>query len=232
MVRVIAFDGDDTLWHSEVGFVEVQEAFRAMCAPYLGPDEVDDELYKTEAANMAAFGYGVKAFTLSMVEAAVRISGGAIPASQIAEIVEAGKTLLNRPVELCDGAAEAVAELSASHRLMLLTKGDLLHQERKIAASALADHFDRVEIVSEKDAKTYRRVMREEGVGSGELLMVGNSLRSDVLPALEAGAHAVHVPSQHTWIHEQVPGGGRDDIVVLDSLKALPSHVWALAGAQ
>ena len=228
MVEVIAFDGDDTLWHSEAGFVEVQEAFRELCAPYIDPADIDDELYRTEAANMAAFGYGVKAFTLSMVETAVRVSDGAIPASGIAAIVEAGKDLLNRPVELCDGAAEAVDELAVNHRLLLLTKGDLLHQERKIADSKLADHFDRVHIVSEKDAGTYQRVMQEEELGSGQLLMVGNSLRSDVLPALEAGAHAVHVPYEYTWVHEQVSPNGREDIVVLDSLKALPEHVREL----
>lgn len=231
MVEVIAFDGDDTLWHSEAGFVEVQEAFHQLCAPYIDPADragIDAELYRTEAANMATFGYGVKAFTLSMVETAVRVSDGAIPASKIAAIVEAGKDLLNRPVELCDGAAEAVDELAADHRLLLLTKGDLLHQERKIADSKLADHFDRVQIVSEKDAGTYRRVMQEEELGSGQLLMVGNSLRSDILPALEAGAHAVHVPYQYTWVHEQVSTNGREDIVVLDSLKALPEHVQEL----
>lgn len=232
MVAVIAFDGDDTLWHSEAGFVEVQEAFRELCAPYLDADAVDAELYRTEAANMAAFGYGVKAFTLSMVETAVRISSGAIPASAIAEIVESGKALLNRPVELCEGAAESVEKLSPDHRLLLLTKGDLLHQERKVAGSALAQHFDRIEIVSEKSAETYERIMREEGVSSHGFLMVGNSLRSDVLPALDAGAHAVHVPYQFTWVHEQASAEGRDDIVVLDSLRQLPRHVRELAGAR
>ena len=230
MVAVVAFDGDDTLWHSEAGFAEAQEQLRQVCAPYRDPDEIDAELYRTEAANMASFGYGVKAFTLSMVETAVRVSDGQIPAGRLAEIVEAGKALLDRPVELCAGAAEAVEELAGSHRLLLLTKGDLLHQERKIAASGLSDHFDRVEIVSEKDVDTYTRLMREERVRGGDLLMVGNSLRSDVLPALEAGARAVHVPYPLTWIHEQVAADGRDDVVVLDSLEALPGHVRELVG--
>lgn len=205
MVAVIAFDGDDTLWHSETRFAEAQQHFRGILAPYADPARADDALYAIEAANMALFGYGAKAFTLSMVETAIELSDGRVPAEEIARLLEVGKRLLDHPVELLDGASDALEQLSASHRVLLITKGDLLHQERKLAASGLAKHFDRVAIVSEKDPPTYADIIAQERVPPEEFVMVGNSVRSDVLPVLAVGGRAVHVPHEITWAHEQVP---------------------------
>lgn len=234
MVRVIAFDADDTLWHSQRGFDRVEEEFQRLLANYASPEEVHRELYAVESANMAAFGYGVKAFTLSLVETAIKISGGRLGAGGIERILTAGKALLTEPVELLDGAVEAVEAVADAHRLVLVTKGDLLHQERKLAESGLAEHFHRVDILTEKDAAAYARVLGEEGVAPEEFLMVGNSLRSDVLPVVEVGGWAIHVPYETTWIHERV---GEDDARLahalrIGSLRELPPLVDKLARDQ
>lgn len=229
MVHWIALDGDDTLWHSQDGFEEVEALFREVMSPYVDPETARTELYATEAGNMAALGYGAKAFTLSMVQAAVRLSGGEVAAAELDRLVDAGKGLLTRPTRLVDGAAETVDALAARHRLLLITKGDLVHQERKVAESGLGERFDRVVVVSEKDAATYRRVLLQEGAEPEHFLMAGNSLRSDVLPVLEIGGWAVHVPYPWTWLHEQVPGGAPPGVPVLDSLAELPEVVAELA---
>lgn len=232
MVRVVAFDADDTLWHSQRGFDRVEREFRRLLAPYAARDELHRKLYETEMANLGAFGYGVKAFTLSLVETALAVSGGAVPATVIECLLDEGKRLLQEPVELLDGAAEAVEGVAAGHRLLLITKGDLLHQERKLAESGLSGLFDRVDIVSEKDATTYDRVITEEDVEPVDFLMVGNSLRSDVLPVLEVGGWAVHVPYPSTWAHEEPPHdhGAHARAFAIDSLAELPRVVDKIAG--
>lgn len=227
MVRVIAFDADDTLWHSQRGFDAVEAEFARLMAPFADRDDVHRVLYEVESANMPAFGYGVKAFTLSLIETALSLSDGTIAAPDLQRILEAGKALLQEPVELMPGAKEAVSGVAETHRLLLVTKGDLLHQERKLHESGLADYFDRVDILSEKDAATYERLLHEERVAAKDFLMVGNSLRSDVLPVIHVGAWAVHVPYATTWIHEQVDPSepALAHAVTIGSLAELPRVV-------
>jgi putative hydrolase of the HAD superfamily len=204
MFDVIALDADDTLWHNEPLFQATKERFQALLAPYHGGEWVDQRLYATESRNLRRFGYGIKGFVLSMVETAIDLTEGRITGGEIQQILGWGHEMLAAPVELLEGVRETVEALAARHRLVLLTKGDLFDQEGKLARSGLGDRFAAVEIVSEKDARTYAAVMVRHRVPPARFLMVGNSLRSDVLPVLEAGGAAVHVPYAITWTHETV----------------------------
>jgi putative hydrolase of the HAD superfamily len=202
---LIAFDADDTLWHSEGVFVVSQEMFRALLEPYLDNGvDVDASLAATERRNLEHFGYGVKGFTLSMIETAIEVTDGRVTAREIGELVQRGKEMMAHPVELLPGVADTLALLSPRYHLALISKGDLLHQEQKLARSGLAELFDDVEIVSEKDETAYRRVLRRFGVEPSRFLMVGNSVRSDILPVLAIGGHAVHIPHEYLWAHEHV----------------------------
>ena len=201
-IEVVAFDGDDTLWHSESHFVDAHARFVALVAPYVDgdPNVIDERVVNTERANLAIYGYGAKAFTLSLIESAIDLTGGRVTSSEISAILDLGKRLLDQPVELLDGVDDVVARLADDgYRLIVVTKGDLFHQESKVAGSGLADRFARVEIVSEKDVATYRRVMSEAGVAPENFLMIGNSVRSDILPVVELGGHAAHLPYVYTW---------------------------------
>jgi putative hydrolase of the HAD superfamily len=207
-IEVVAFDGDDTLWHSESHFVDAHARFVALVAPYVDgdPTVIDERVVATERANLAIYGYGAKAFTLSLIESAIDLTGGRVTSGEIGAILDLGKRLLDRPVELLEGVDEVVARLDEDgYRLIVVTKGDLFHQESKVAGSGLADRFARVEIVSEKDMATYRRVMSEAGVAPENFLMIGNSVRSDILPVVELGGHAAHLPYVYTWELEHVP---------------------------
>lgn len=236
-IEVVAFDGDDTLWHSESHFVDAHERYCELLAPYVEGDRgrLDRLVVATESANLALYGYGVKAFTLSLIETAISVTEGRVTSKEITSILDLGKGLLNHPVDLLDGVAETVDELAATgRRLIVVTKGDLFHQESKLAGSGLADRFDDVEIVSEKDVATYRRIITETGVAPDRFLMIGNSVRSDVLPIVELGAHAVHLPYRYTWAHEEVPGvtatnGGYHEI---GSIRELPPLVEALSNGS
>src|SRR3712207_5703803 len=208
--RVIAFDGDDTLWHNETLFSMTQDRFRALLTRHmdLPSHEIDARLIATERRNLTVYGYGIKGFVLSMVETAIQITEGRIPAKDIQAILDFGRAMLEHPVELIEGAEEVLHSLRArDHELWLVTKGDLFDQESKIARSGLSSLFDRIEIVSEKDEAMYRRLLERRGVGPEEFAMVGNSLRSDVLPVIAVGSHAVHVPYAITWAHEAVEIG-------------------------
>jgi putative hydrolase of the HAD superfamily len=227
-VAVIGLDGDDTLWHSEQLFVDTQARFRELLAPHtdLDPAGLDARLVEVQRRNMTSFGYGVKAFTLSLVETAIEATDGAVPASAIQAILDLGKVLLDHPVQLLDGVLAAVDVLSDHYRLMLVTKGDLLHQESKVARSGLAELLWAVEIVSEKDPGTYRRVLERNAVDPASFVMVGNSVRSDVLPVLEVGGRAVHVPYHVTWVLEHAePDPDRHDFPVLASIGDLPDCI-------
>jgi putative hydrolase of the HAD superfamily len=203
VIDVVAFDGDDTLWHNESVFSIVHEGFRDLLARYGDPAVVDERLYATEMANLRLFGYGVKAFTLSMIETAIDLSAGRVDAGDIARIIDAGKDMLAHPVDVLEGVEAALdAVAAAGHRLMVITKGDLFDQEAKLARSGLADRFWRVAIVANKDAGTYRRLLADHGVDPARFVMVGNSVPSDVLPVLEVGGRAVYVPHPLTWAHE------------------------------
>lgn len=211
MIDVIAFDGDDTLWHNETVFSLTQARFRELLAPHVSSDDVDRRLFETERRNLAVFGYGIKGFTLSMVETAVELTGGRITGSEVQAILEAGKAMLEHPVDLLPGVRDCIRSLAGGRTVLLVTKGDLFDQESKLARSGLAEEFDGVEVVSEKDEATYRRVLARHSGDPSRFLMVGNSLRSDVAPAVAIGGRAVHVPYEITWAHEVVdppPGEG------------------------
>lgn len=232
MIEVIGLDGDDTLWHSEQLFVETQDHYRELLAPHLdiAPEALDARLVEIERQNLRTFGYGVKAFTLSLIETAIDVSGGDIPGTAIQSILDLGKVLLDHPVQLLDGVAEAVDALTDTYRVMILTKGDLLHQESKVARSGLADLLWAVEIVSEKDVATYRRVLERHRIDPAGFVMVGNSVRSDVLPPLELGARAVHVPYHVTWALEHADADpARHEFPVLGSISELPACIKAMA---
>jgi putative hydrolase of the HAD superfamily len=226
-IEWVGLDADDTLWHSEDGFNEVIAAFLDLVSPYTdaGHDDVEGRLLAIEHANLEVFGYGVKGFTLSMIEAAVELSGGAIPSSELARVVALGRELMRKPVELLDGVADVVAELAGSHRLLLITKGDLLHQETKVIQSGLEAHFHAIEIVSEKHPEAYRRVLRRHGIAAEAFVMVGNSVKSDVLPVLAIGGTAVHIPYEFLWGADHAEHDGT--VPELSSIRDLPG--W-LAG--
>jgi putative hydrolase of the HAD superfamily len=205
--RVVGFDGDDTLWHNETIFSMTQERFRGLIGAHvdLPGNAIDTRLVETERQNLATYGYGIKGFILSMVETAIAITDGRIPARDIETILGFGREMLAHPVELIDGAGEVLTTLrERDHELWLLTKGDLFDQESKLARSGLSPLFDRIEIVSEKDEPTYRRLLDRHGVSSDEFAMIGNSLRSDVLPVVAIGGRAFHIPYAITWAHETV----------------------------
>jgi putative hydrolase of the HAD superfamily len=203
-VNVVGLDGDDTLWHNESIFAATHERFRAMVERYAPEAGIDERLLATERRNLELFGYGVKGFALSLIETAITVTDGRIGAGDVARIVDWAKDMLRHPVDLLDGVADTVAHLAARYRLVLITKGDFFHQESKVARSGLAEHFDVVEIVAEKDPASYRRVLARAGIDPASFVMVGNSLRSDVLPVLDIGGRAVHIPYRLTWEHERV----------------------------
>jgi len=201
-ITTVGLDADDTLWHNETIFRLTHDRFVSLLADHADRDTLEARLAETEKRNLRLYGYGVKGFTLSMIETAMELTGGEAPASVVREILAAGREMLAHPVETLPGVDEALAALSERYRLVLITKGDLLDQERKLAASGLGDLFAAVEIVSEKDRGTYDRIFARHGTGADEAVMAGNSVKSDVLPALEAGAFAVHIPYVITWAHE------------------------------
>ena len=201
-IGLVGFDADDTLWRSQDYFDAAQADFERIVATYVDLDDVAHRLYAVEKRNLALFGYGVKGMVLSMVEAAVEITEERISAGDLHRIVGLGKDLLRHPVEVLDGVREAVEAIAADYPVVLITKGDLFHQEAKVRESGMADLFRRIEIVSEKDAATYARLFEEFGIQANRFLMVGNSLRSDIAPVLELGGWGVHVPYHTTWAHE------------------------------
>jgi putative hydrolase of the HAD superfamily len=205
MITTIGFDADDTLWHSETIFVEYHRRFQALLARYHDPKTVEDALYAVEMRNLELFGYGVKSFALSAIETAIDLTNGAIPAEELRALVGMAKDMLAHPVDLLDGALDVVATLATTHRIVVITKGDLRHQERKFQRSGLALHVPHCDVVSEKDTATYARVLRSHGIDPACFLMVGNSMRSDILPVLELGGHAVHIPYPLIWAHENLP---------------------------
>ncbi len=229
-IHTIAFDGDDTLWHNESLYALTQEKFAALLAPYHDAAWVEKKLYETEMHNMRIYGYGLKAMTLSMIETAIDLTEGRIRGYEIQQIIDAAKAIRQAKIALLDGAAATVAALSGRYRLMLITKGDLLDQEAKIAGSGLAKYFDEVEIVSEKTAVTYQTIFAKYQIPPERFLMVGNSLKSDVLPVVELGGLGVHVPYHITWEHEAVRVMDRETASyhTLQSLDQLPAFLARL----
>lgn len=223
-ITTVGLDADDTLWHNETLFRLTHERFCSLLGDVADAQVLEARLAEVEARNLRLYGYGVKGFTLSMIETAMELTGGEAPARVVREILAAGREMLTEPVEPLPGVEETLARLSERYRLVLVTKGDLLHQEQKLAASGLGDLFAAVEIVSEKDASTYSRVFERHGTGPKQAAMCGNSMRSDILPALEAGAFAAHVPYPLTWAHELAePPQGDARFVELASIRDLPA---------
>jgi putative hydrolase of the HAD superfamily len=208
MMPFIGFDADDTLWHNENLFSMTHEKYRALLSAYHDPAWIDKKLFETEMRNLGTFGYGIKGFTLSMIETAIELTEGRIPAADIQKIIDFAREMKAMPVQLLDHAAETVRSLSKDHTLLLITKGDFFDQESKIAQSGLAEYFTHVEILTEKNEEAYRRILIKHGITPAEFLMVGNSMKSDILPVAALGAQAVFVPYHLTWAHEQVETDG------------------------
>ncbi|MCO5161515.1 MAG: HAD family hydrolase [Mesorhizobium sp.] len=201
-LTTIGFDADDTLWQNEQFFRLTERRFAELLADYAEPGHLVERLLAAERKNLAAYGFGIKGFTLSMIETAIEVTEGRAPASVIQAILENGREMLSHPVETLPHVRETLAALAGSYRLVMITKGDLFDQERKLAASGLGDFFDAVEIVSDKKPDTYSRIFARHGNGAERAMMVGNSLKSDVLPALDAGGWGVFVPHELTWVLE------------------------------
>ncbi|WP_291865663.1 HAD family hydrolase [Maribacter sp.] len=203
-IKVIGFDADDTLWVNETYFRDAEEEFAALLEGYETKNKIDQELFKVEIKNLELYGYGVKGFMLSMVEAAMELSNNKVSQKTISKILEIGKRMISHPVELLDGVEEVLQTLQSKYRLIVLTKGDLLDQERKLERSGLSKYFHHVEVLSDKKEKNYSNLLEHLEIEVSEFLMIGNSLKSDVLPLVNIGAKAVHVPFHTTWQHEQV----------------------------
>ncbi|NKB71136.1 MAG: HAD hydrolase-like protein [Candidatus Latescibacteria bacterium] len=231
MLNLIAFDADDTLWDNEIHFERAKDRFKDLLSPGCAPEWTERELYETEMRNLAHFGYGSKGFTLSMIETALDLTQGAVTGQQIRQILEYGKELLQIPIEPLSHVESVLARLAQSHPLMLLTKGDLFDQEAKIARSGLADYFTHIEIVSEKDQQTYANLLQRYSIHPGAFCMVGNSLKSDIMPVVALGGHAVHIPYHTTWAHEKVDIGESQRRLYhqLDDLAPLPNLIETLS---
>jgi putative hydrolase of the HAD superfamily len=222
-ITTVGVDADDTLWHCESLFRLTHQRFVDLLSPHGDQDRIEAQLAATEKRNLRIYGYGAKGFTLSMIETALDLTDGAVDTRVIREILAVGREMLIEPIEPLPGVEHALAQLSQHYRLILITKGDLLHQEQKLAGSGLGDLFAAVEIVSEKDTETYRRVFARHGTGADQAVMAGNSMRSDILPALEAGAWGALIPYPLVWAHEaaQAPDG-HERYVELGSISELP----------
>lgn len=203
-ILVIAFDADDTLWVNEPYFREAEEQFAALLDGFLPGQSILSALYETEISNLPLYGYGIKGFMLSMIETTLRITEGKADPSVIQKAIDLGQAMLNKPVELLDGVEEVLKILHTKFRLVVATKGDLLDQQRKLTKSGLDHYFHHIEIMSDKQEKDYRKLIKHLDCKPENFLMIGNSLKSDVLPVLSLGANAIHIPFHTTWIHEHV----------------------------
>ena len=204
MIKVIAFDADDTLWVNEPFFREAEEEFASLMEGFMPRHSSIKELYLTEIGNLGLYGYGIKGFMLSMIQTALRISEHKIPVKAIDKILEIGYEMMQKPVELLPGVEEVLVELQDDYRLVMATKGDLVDQEKKLKKSGLDHYFHHIEIMSEKKVADFAKLVRHLDVNPEEFLMMGNSLKSDVLPVLELGGHAIHIPYHITWEHERI----------------------------
>ncbi len=228
-ITTVGFDADDTLWQNEAFFRMTQDRFRALLADHAEPDHLSERLLAAEKRNLGHYGFGIKGFVLSMIETAIEVTDRRVPAAIIEELLSAGREMLAHPIELLPHARAAVEAMATTHRVILVTKGDLLDQERKLAQSGLGELFHAVEIVSDKTPEVYARVFARHGTGAAEAVMVGNSLKSDVLPVIAAGGWGVYVPHPLTWSYEsaEAPGGNPRFREIAD-LGGLPDLVQAL----
>lgn len=220
----LGFDADDTLWHNETIFEGMHERYRALLSRFHDPVGIDAALLATERRNVGLYGYGIKGFTLSAIETAIDLSGGQLGAEEVRTILGLGREMLAHPVSLLEGVAATLEQLSRTHRLLLITKGDLKDQERKVEKSGLGARFKAVEVVSEKDRTTYAAILRRHGIDADRFVMIGNSVKSDIVPVLELGGFGVHVPYHVTWELEkaEVPAALSQRFFAIPALSALP----------
>jgi len=203
-IKVIGFDADDTLWINETYFREAEEEAGKLLSLYETPNKIDQELFKIEIKNLPTYGYGVKGFILSMIELAVELSNGKVSNAIISQMLTIGKDMINKPIELLDGVEDVLKVLSKDYKLIVATKGDLLDQERKLEKSGLLKYFHHIEVLSEKEDANYSKLLKHLDIEPESFLMIGNSLKSDILPLVKIGAKAIHVPFHTTWQHEKV----------------------------
>ncbi|MEN3332410.1 MAG: putative hydrolase of the superfamily [Blastocatellia bacterium] len=229
-IDVIAFDADDTLWHNESLYTVTQAKFKQLLAGYHSDEWIEAKLNETEMRNIEHFGYGIKGFTLSMIETAIELTEGRISGAEIQQIIGYARAMLRAPVELLDGVRETVSQLAGQYQLMLITKGDLFDQESKIARSGLGDYFSHVEIVSEKNVAVYRAIIAKHHLDPQRFLMVGNSIKSDILPVIDAGGRAVYVPYHTTWVHERVTDYDAASFFEIAHMGLLPGLLEEMAG--
>ena len=222
-IKVIAFDADDTLWTNETYFREAEETFALLLSQYGAKNKIDQELFKTEIKNLEIYGYGVKGFVLSMMECSLELSNYKLPQETIGKILDIGKDMLEKPIKLLDGVEKVLQGLQGKYRLIVATKGDLLDQERKLEKSNLLQYFHHVEVMSDKKEKDYLKLVKHLDIAPSQLLMIGNSLKSDVLPLLNINASAIHVPFHTTWVHEEIPEEDQQklDYITLVNIKEL-----------
>lgn len=226
MIELVAFDADDTLWHTEDMFLDTQNQLAEILSHYCDPKTVHDKMHATEKANIGLFGYGIKGFTLSMIETAIGLSGGKVEASDIHKIVQMGKRMLDSPMRLMDDVEKVLLELKDHYTLAIITKGDLLDQTNKIEKSGLSHHFKYLEVVSEKDNDTYQNLFDSWSLPTERVMMVGNSLPSDVLPVIDIGGYATHIPYESTAIHERTDKvGSGHRFTHMDKISDLPAHL-------
>ncbi|MDP5055342.1 MAG: HAD family hydrolase [Marinomonas hwangdonensis] len=233
-LTTIAFDADDTLWRNEDIFIHAQDEFIRLLSPYHDDNYIRSHLNEVQIKNLEHFGYGIKGFTLSMIETAIELTQGRVTGNEIHEIIQLAKCMLASPVELLPNVSQVLEDLQGKYRLMVITKGDLLDQESKLARSGIADVFDAIEVVSDKTSDVYQQILQRHKIAAEEFLMVGNSLKSDILPVLDVGGQALHIPYHSTWDHELVTestllrypqlGALRDISQLIDWLSAVSSN--------
>lgn len=223
-IKVIAFDADDTLWVNEPYFREVEHEFAKLLTSFETENKINQELFKKEIQNLELYGYGVKGFVLSMIESALELSNNQIETEEISKILNLGKMMLNKPIELLDDVEEVLKALSPKYKLIVATKGDLLDQERKLEKSGLLKYFDHIEVLSDKQTKNYQRLIDFLDIHPSEFLMIGNSLKSDVLPLVELNSNAIHIPYHTTWAHEEVMvNKNEESYIIVKRLKGILS---------
>ncbi len=220
-IKVIGFDADDTLWVNETYFRDAEQEFAKLLSKFETPNKIDQELYKIELKNLPLYGYGVKGFMLSMVEIALELSNYSLSNKTLEKILDIGKDMINKPVDLLDDVEEVLQKLSKKYKLIVATKGDLLDQERKLEKSGLLKYFHHIEVLSEKESTNYIKLLNHLDIKPLEFLMIGNSLKSDILPLIEIGAQAAHIPFHTTWQHETVEDSASNgkNYLTLDVLK-------------
>lgn len=229
-IQYVAFDADDTLWAHESMFQQAHQTYKSNLAHYISEEALEKKLYAFELKNIKHFGYGVKGFVLSMIETAIEITQGAVSSTEIQQIINLGKWMLDHPIDVLTHVESTLKNLKEDYILLIITKGDLFDQETKIARSGLADHFEWIEIVSEKNEASYRKILTAHSILPEEIVMIGNSLRSDILPMRQLGCEAIHIPFHVTWVHEEVTAEQLDGIKYhhLSDISLVPDFIRQL----